>query len=130
MTMYPRRQLLPVMTSHNSILTIFAEQGLIGGFLFVGALLALLWHMLKLRARLPATGVLGRDLVTLIAIAAVGHVMSTLGYDVRFFKYPSYFLWVLFALAVRLGEIQAEDEKAEAVEAVAPPESVGGLVHA
>ena len=128
--LYPRHQLLPVMTSHNSILTIFAEQGLVGGFLFTGALLALLWHMLKLRARLPTTGVLGRDLVTLIAIAVVGHILSTLGYDIRLFKYPSYFLWVLFALAVRLGEIQAEDEKAEAVEAVAPPESVGGLVHA
>jgi len=128
---YPQPKLGEVVTSHNSILTIFAEQGLIGGFLFTGALIALLAHMIRLWPRLPVNDELGRDLMALLIIAAIGHILSTLGYDIRFFKYPSYVAWILFALGVRLGEIHAREKRAEEMvetpaEALPPRE----LVHA
>jgi O-antigen ligase len=106
-----RGKLAPPVTSHNSILTICAEQGLIGGFLFVGALVALLVHLFRLRARAPAAGLLGRDFLSLLIIAIIGHLISTMGYDIRYFRYPSYVLWMLYALGVRFGEILASEER-------------------
>lgn len=128
---HAKGKLMGVITSHNSILTIFAEQGVIGGFLFVGALGALLVHLFKVRARAPAAGLLGRDFISLLIIAVIGHIISTMGYDIRFFKYPSYVLWFLFALGVRLGEIQRQEQD-HAEEAVVPSgaESPRELVHA
>jgi len=127
---FAQRRLIPAGTSHNSILTIFAEQGIVGGLLFSGALIALLVHLIKVRARMPSGGVIGKDLVSLIILAVIGHISSTLFYDIRFFKYPSYFLWLLLALGVRLGQIEAEQQEAEEIEPASSPESVGGLVHA
>ena len=127
----PGKLLRPV-TSHNSILTIIAEEGLIGGLLFVGALMALLAHLFRVRARAPATGLLSKDFMSLLIIAVISHIISTLGYDIRFFRYPSYVLWLLFALGVRLGEIQREEQQQESVD-TEPAKSlqrVGGLVHA
>jgi len=126
----PQGKLIQVLTSHNSILTICAEQGLIGGALFVGALIAFVIHLFGVRARLPDEGLLGKDFVTLLIIAIIGHTASTCGYDIRFFKYPSYFLWVLFAIGVRLGEITAEEHESEPVEQLVTSEPAGGLVHA
>ncbi len=107
---YPQTSLRKVVTSHNSILTIFAEQGMIGGLLFIGSLFALLVHLYKLCVRMPYSGLLGRDFLCLVIVGIIGHIVSTMGYDIRFFKYPSYSLWVLLALGVRLGEIYAKEQ--------------------
>jgi hypothetical protein len=122
--------LLKPITSHNSILTIVAEEGLVGGVLFVGALAALLVHLFRVRARAPAAGLLSKDFMSLLIIAVISHIISTLGYDIRFFKYPSYVLWILLALGVRLGEILAAERKGEVVELDKSLQPVGGLVHA
>ncbi len=107
---HPLNKLASPVTSHNSILTIWAEQGSIGAFLFIGALVALLIHLFRVRARAPVEGVLCKDLLSLLIIAIIGHFISTMGYDIRFFKYPSYVLWMLYALGVRFGEILNEKQ--------------------
>jgi O-antigen ligase len=130
-TFYADNKLVNTVTSHNSILTVCAEEGLIGGFLYVGALVALLLHLIKLRARLPDKGVLGKDFIAFLVLACIGHIISIMGYDVRFFKYPNYFLWVLLAIGVRLGEIVAEEARSRAAEEAGVPEQiVPALVHA
>ena len=129
MSMYPMARLMPIIASHNSLLTIFAEQGLIGGGLFVGALLAFLVHMYRARGRVPMGGVLGRDLLMLLMIAVIGHVLSTLDYDVRYFRYPTYFQWILLAVGVRIGEIGRKEEAEEQSEAPASPEPLRSLAH-
>lgn len=127
---HPGNRLIKPVTSHNSILTIVAEEGLIGGLLFVGALVALLIHLFKVRARAPATGLLSKDFMSLLIIAVISHIISTLGYDIRYFRYPSYVLWLLFAVGVRLGEIQREEQQSTEAEPAKSLQRVGGLVHA
>lgn len=123
-------KLAPPVTSHNSILTVFAEQGGIGGGLFLGAILAFLAHLRAVRKRMPVSGLLGRDVISLLMIAAVGHLGSTMGYDIRFFRYPSYLLWMLFAIGVRLGEIMDERKRSEAADESPLSEPKGVLTHA
>ena len=106
---YPHPKLRTVVTSHNSFLTILAEEGLVGGFLYFGCFIALIVHLLKVRARLPDEGIFGKDLIAVIIVASLGHFISTLTYDIRFFKYPNYVLWAMFAIGVRLGEIVTEE---------------------
>lgn len=127
---HSRSTLLKPTTSHNSVLTIVAEEGLIGGLLFVGAIVALLAHLFRVRARAPATGLLSRDFMSLLIIAVISHIISTLGYDIRYFRYPSYVLWLLFALGVRLGEIQREEQRSARVEATKSLQPARELVHA
>lgn len=106
---YPHQRLRTVVTSHNSLLTILAEEGLVGGFLYLGCFIAFIVHLLKVRARLPDEGIFGKDLIAVIIVASLGHFISTLTYDIRFFKYPNYVLWAMFAIGVRLGEIVTEE---------------------
>jgi len=73
-------------------------------------LFALLIHLYKLCVRMPYSGLLGRDFLCLVIVGIIGHIISTMGYDIRFFKYPSYSLWVLLAFGVRLGEIYAKEQ--------------------
>lgn len=128
---YPGHKLQRVITSHNSILTIFAEEGCIGGFLYIGALSAFLLHLVRVRRRLPDEGLLGRDFMTFLIIACIGHLLSIMGYDIRFFKYPNYVLWVMLGIGVRLGEIVAEEVHARAAAEVGAPERpTPALVHA
>jgi len=129
---YPQRKLSGIITSHNSILTIFAEQGIIGGLMYLSILVGFLVQMFRVRSWLPNKGVLGKDFVSLLILSVIGHTTSTLGYDIRFFKYPSYVLWILFAIAVRLGEIVQEERR----QATGEPDTsmllqpMGDLVHA
>ncbi len=106
---YPQKKLYPVITSHNSFLTILAEEGFVGGFLYLGSFIAFIVHLFRVRARLPDEGILGKDLIALLIVGSVGHFASTLTYDIRFFKYPNYVLWAMFAIGVRLGEIANEE---------------------
>lgn len=108
---YPQKRLYPVITSHNSFLTILAEEGLVGGFLYFGSFMAFIVHLFRVRARLPDDGIMGKDLIALLIVAGMGHFASTLTYDIRFFKYPNYVLWAMFAIGVRLGEIANEEAR-------------------
>ena len=110
---YPQRKLWKIVTSHNSLLTIFAEEGIVGGMLYVGCFVAFLVHLIKVRARLPDKGVLNKDLVSLLILACVGHFLACLTYDIRFFKYPNYVLWATYAIVIRLGEILNEEAHAQ-----------------
>lgn len=128
---YPQQKLAHTITSHNSILTIFAEQGCVGGLLYVGALGVFIFHLIRIRARLPDKGTLGKDFVAFLIVAAIGHIISIMGYDIRFFKYPNYVLWVIFAIGIRLGEIAAEEARSRVAEEIVIPEpNAGALVHA
>lgn len=129
MLFYPMKSLSSVITSHNSILTIFAEQGLIGGFIFVAALIAFLVYLLYARTKLPDNGILGNDYVSLVMVAVIGHLASISGYDIRFFKYPAYVLWILIALGVRAVELNRQEQQKEA-RAIRQEEYVGELTHA
>ena len=82
---------------------------MVGGFLYFGCFIALIVHLLKVRARLPDEGIFGKDLIAVIIVASLGHFISTLTYDIRFFKYPNYVLWAMFAIGVRVGEIVTEE---------------------
>ena len=105
-----KRYLLPVQTSHNSLLTILAEEGVVGFGLYAGAIIAFVVTMWRIRSKLPDKGYLGKDFVSFVLLAVVGHYVSIATYDVRFFKYPTYVLWILLALVIRLNELGSEKQ--------------------
>jgi O-antigen ligase len=61
--------------SHNSYLTILAEQGLIGFLLFLGPAPYWLYRSISARARLPATGLVSRKLLWILWLVIVAHVV-------------------------------------------------------
>lgn len=129
-TFYPQQSLPIMIGSHNTFLTVAAEEGLIGISLYLGALALLIVHMLKVRRSLPDEGVLGKDLIAVLIVAILGHLASIAGYDISIFRYPNYVFWTMFAIGVRLGEIHYAERPAE--QAIAPSETTSSpvLVHA
>jgi len=61
--------------SHNSYLTILAEQGLIGFLLFLGPALYWLYRSVSARARLPATGLISRRLLWILWLVVLAHIV-------------------------------------------------------
>jgi O-antigen ligase len=61
--------------SHNLYLTIIAEQGLVGIFLFIVPLLLWLVRSLKIVLRLPKTGLWSRKLLILLWLALLSHIV-------------------------------------------------------
>jgi len=122
------RRLKQAVTSHNSLLTIFAEQGIVGGSLYVGALVAFAVYLARLRRKLPVKGILGTDYVSFVLVALVAHIASISTYDVRFLRFPTYVVYILIAIGVRLSEIVHAEERADS-KAVEPSRYAGPLSH-
>ena len=123
-------KLAPIITSHNSILTIFAENGFIGIVLYIGMIVAFIIHMLKARSRLPDGGVLNKGFASFVIIAIIGHILSTLTYDIRFFKFPTYVFWILIALVIRLDELIKQEAYISQPVSLSVCKSRGELTHA
>ncbi|MCL4553498.1 MAG: O-antigen ligase family protein [Candidatus Marsarchaeota archaeon] len=102
---YPQPGLRRVTPSHCSFLTVFTESGLIGGLLFYGAQLLFLIYIIRRGSKLPPDQFHGRNLIWLIFAFAIGYYLSIAVYDVRFFAYPQYVLFILFAVAIRAIEL-------------------------
>ncbi len=99
-----------VIRSHNSLVTILVEQGLVGMGIYMLALGGFFFRLYKIRSRLSTSGFYGKDLVGLIFGLNLAYTASILTYDVRYFKYPHFVFWVLIALVIRVEELFAQEQ--------------------
>lgn len=109
------RRLGWVNISHNSYLTVMAEQGLVGSVLYFGAIAAFMGRLLRIRKRIPAEGLVGRDLVSIVIVSSVGFLTSIVAASIYLIPYVNWIFWMQFALVVRLDELnrQESEERAE-----------------
>jgi O-antigen ligase len=63
------------LTSHNVYMTLLAEQGVIGAFLYVLPIFVLLWHTVKKYRFLPRQGWLSRRLLWLLWLVVLAYVI-------------------------------------------------------
>jgi len=125
----PLGKLRPVVDSHNSVLTILDENGLIGGLLYYGAILWFVVRVFAIRSRLKSHGMLGKDYASLIITFIAGNLLSSTVYDVRYFAYPNYVFWILIATVVRLDELSAAEAQGPS-KAGDQTQDDGALAHA
>lgn len=110
-----------VNISHNTYLTILAEEGLIGTLLYFGAVGAFLVLLVQTRSRAPADDVLGKDLISILIVSSVAFLISIAFASTYLIPYPNYIFWMQFALVVRLTEMRAEVVQESEQAAEAPP---------
>ncbi len=101
---------------HNDYVVVLGEQGIFGFLFYYGAILALLRVAFVTRARLPSAGTLGKDAATIMIVYAIIHGITSTSDQFQSIPFSSYVLFTLLALAVRLGELQAEEYEADAKE--------------
>ncbi len=63
------------LTSHNVYMTLLAEQGVIGAFLYILPIFVLLWHTVKKYRFLPKQGWLNRRLLWLLWLVVLAYVI-------------------------------------------------------
>lgn len=91
--------------AHNFHLNLLGEEGLVGGLLYYGAIIAFLWQMFKLRRHLSPSGELASDIPTILFVATIANLIVLNFYSGPNVPYPAYAFWMAFALMTRLGEI-------------------------
>lgn len=106
---------------HNEYIVILAEQGIFGFIFFFGSIYGLTRHCFKVRARLPSAGVLGKNLAATIIVFSMMHAIAMMFDEFQGIQYSYYVLFTLFAVGVRVGELQEGESQPEAAEASATP---------
>ncbi|MHB9035552.1 MAG: O-antigen ligase family protein [Armatimonadota bacterium] len=94
---------------HNWHLQVLGEEGLIGGLLYYGAILAFVISALKMSRRLPKDDALGGNIPAIVAVATVANLIVLNFYGGPKMPYPIYMFWLVFALVIRLKELRTEE---------------------
>lgn len=120
---YRPGQLAPVNISHNSYLTIIAEEGLVGSLMYFGAVAAFLARAFRIRKKAPKESVLGGDLVAALIASSLVFLASIAAASIYLVPYVNLVFWMQFAMIVRLEELwERERASAPAVSAEEPLE--------
>jgi O-antigen ligase len=98
--------------SHNTYLTILAEEGIVGATLYFGAVAAFLIRLLRIRHRVPPDSLYGADLVSILFLSSAVFLVSISAASVYLVPYVSFVFWIQFAIAVRLEELWELDRSA------------------
>lgn len=115
--------------AHNEYLVVFAEQGLIGFALYFAAVISLAVQMLRVRARLPDNGLLGKGIVLPVLLLVMSYFIMGTADQFQLNQYLYYLMFAMVAMVIRLGELQREDDTADA-EASGTDMTAHGLVAA
>lgn len=94
-----------VNISHNTYLTVMAEEGIFGALLYFGAIIAFIIRLFRIRSKAPRDSVLGSDLIAIFLASTFGFLASISTASIYLVPYVSFVIWMQFAMAVRLEEI-------------------------
>lgn len=100
-----------VNISHNTHLTILAEEGILGALLYYGAVAAFLIRLFTIGRKLPANDFLGKDLAAIFVASSVGFLVSMITASVYTVPYLNFIFWTQFAVMVRLEELRAAKQE-------------------
>lgn len=101
--------------SHNTYLTIMAEEGVFGFVLYFGGVAAFLVRLVRMRRRFPSDDLLGKDLISVFLISSIGFLISIFAASVYLVPYVTYIFWIQFAIAIKLEELWERERSAEPI---------------
>ena len=106
-----------IAVSHNILVTILAEQGLLGLLPYLLILALILRRSRSVYRRLPAHGLISRDYVVCVWCAIVAYYANAMLLELRYFEYVNVLLFFLIGAMLGVDEEMRETEARERMEA-------------
>jgi len=97
-----------VAVSHNILITILAEQGLVGLVPYILIYLLILSRSRKVYRNLPKSGLISRDYVVCVWCAIAAYVSNAMFLELRYFEYVNVLFFFLVGAMVGLDEAMRE----------------------
>jgi hypothetical protein len=97
--------------AHNEALLIFAEQGIVGFVIYFGALIAFVFQIFRVRARLPDAGVLGKDFVLPAFLLILSYFIMGSADQFQISPYLYFLMYSMIAIVMQLGYLTDQEAK-------------------
>jgi O-antigen ligase len=94
-------------SSHNTLLNLLAEFGLVGCVLYLTPVVIALRKSLSAYMRLPEGGFCGRNLIVCLWCSALAFIVNALAIELRIYTIIMGLFWLVVALMMRVREINA-----------------------